>query len=209
MAAARHIPMTEAVWTINIDTTFTPTPKGVIVKPGDQVSFVNGSGVAISVQFAANPPGPAVSANLSIGVGATASFTAPNTNASANYNIYVGPTQKSGGPYAIQVGSGPLYVQVSYNVATGQAICTPDPVTIPYGNATVGRGTLEMMPVNAGDSFSVSWSNGDPFNPPLVSVDSLPHTEMVNVGSYPYAVAKTGIMAGGGSGGGTVKVKSS
>jgi hypothetical protein len=66
------------------------------------------------------------------------------------------------------------------------------------------------MPVNAGDSFSVSWSNGGPFNPLCGGKLSTEiRGEMVNVGSYPYAVAKTGIKAGGGSGGGTVKVKSS
>lgn len=203
--AARPIPMTETTWTVTIDNTFTPSRKAFIVALGDQVDFVNNSGASITIQFEPNPPGPVVSADLSAPNGATAGFVAPNTNASANYYIYSGGVQESG-PYAIQVGTGPLYVQVSYSTVHLAGQCTPDPIALPYG------GALEM--ISNDYNYTVTWPNGDPFQG-LNSIgvgapNNSPHTEKLSaLLDYRYRVTKTaqGIKEGTGNGGGTVKVR--
>jgi len=57
MTAARHIPIADTVHTITIDSTFTPTPGGLIVQQGDTVNFQNNSNSAITIQFVPNPRG--------------------------------------------------------------------------------------------------------------------------------------------------------
>ena len=49
MSAARAIPVTATEWPVNIDTTFTPTPKAFIIQPGDSVRFYDNSGVDINI----------------------------------------------------------------------------------------------------------------------------------------------------------------
>jgi hypothetical protein len=204
--AAHHLPVPETVWTITISSSYGASPQGLIVSQGDTVMFQNNSSSTITITWVTPVAGQPVSSNISVAPGTSGGFQAPNYNASGNYYVYANGVQQSG-PYGIQVGAGPMYVQVTYNNGLGTPVCTPDPVVIPWGNATVGRGKLQMI---AGDSntYSVGWTNGDPFTPPLTTVpDGVVHTDILGVGDYPYTLSKNGIAAGGGNGGGTVKVK--
>ncbi len=191
MCAARVIPMDKTERTITIDNTFKATPQGIIVQPGDQVNFLNNSEVAVNIQFQPNPPGEAVYPSMNVPVGPKSSngFTAPSYDASANYNIYVGATKQAGGPYAIQVGVGPLYVQVTYT--GGQGVCSPDPAAVPPG------GNLRIVETDH-HSYKVGWSGGhNPFNPPLTTVGS--HQSTASAGQYEYTVSEGGpVLAGGG-----------
>ena len=209
MAAARNLPIPEAVQTITIDATFTPTPKGIIVHKGDTVNFVNNSSSTVTIQFAPNPPGPAVSGNVSIPANSTGGFVAPNVDAAANYDIYVGSVKQNTDPYAIQVGVGPLYLQVTWSQALGAGQCTPDPLSLPFG------GSLEAFSTDS-TSYTLTWpATGDPFTPPLTSVvpgvgNNIPGAATSTTAIYKFKVVKSGFVTEStGSGGGTVKVRGS
>jgi hypothetical protein len=212
MATARVIPRQEIVQVINIDSTFTASPKAVIIAAGTEVNFTNNSGATINITFEPNPPGPALFVNTpNLAPGTIDGQTPQPANGSVNYYVNV-VGGASHGPYAIQVGNGPLYIQVTYNNATGQGICTPDQPVIPY------LGYLEM--ISNDYNYSVSWptSFGDPFTPLLTSIgigapNNTPHKETSNLADYKYTVTKLGatklgVAAAGGGGGGTIKVKS-
>ncbi len=205
MSAARHLPIPETVWSISVDSSFTPTPKGIVVQQGDTVNFTNNSGSPIVIQFASNAPGLAVSANLSVPAGSTVGFIAPNVDAAANYFIFVSTVQKSG-PWAIQVGNGRLYISVTYGTAQGKGQCTPSPVCIPPG------GNIEMYSTDY--AYTVSWLSvvSPPFTPPLTSIaagveNNAVHTQTGASIDYAYTVTKVGAALTSGNGGGTVKVK--
>jgi plastocyanin len=211
--AARHLPITAAVCTIAIDNTFTPTPQGVVVQPGDQVEFQNNSGVDIIIEFAANPPGQAVYSNMNLPVtnGTTAGFTAPNYSASANYSVYQGTTEESG-PWVVQVGTGPMFVQLSD--ASGVVNYAPPTVAIPHGNATTGKGQLVIMPsLNSGD-YTIKWGVTDPVTPPLGASGTSSHAVTSAPGEYDYSATAddpcaTVPKSDGSGGGGTIIVRSS
>jgi len=205
MSAARHLPTPETVWSISIDSNFTPTPKGLVVQQGDTVNFTNNSTSAITIQFASNAPGASVSPNLSIPAGSTVGFVAPSTDAAANYFITVSTVQKSG-PWAIQVGNGCLYISVTFGVPQGKGQCTPSPVCIPPG------GNVEMYSTDY--VYTVNWLNvvSPPFTPPLTTIavgvaNNTVHTQTGASIDYAYTVTKNGVTATSGNGGGTVKVK--
>jgi hypothetical protein len=168
-------------------------------------TFTNNSGSAVDIRFDPNPVYPSVIVFNDI-VGLSSNHTNTQTpqvaNGSVNYHVVVGATRY--GPYAIQVGSGPLYIQLSYDSATGKILSTPDSPVIPAG------GTVEM--VSADFTYNVSWSNGDPFTPAPTSVgvgvsNNIPHQENASQGDYTYQLTPSG--NGTGSGGGKVIVKGS
>jgi hypothetical protein len=214
--AARHLPISASICTIAIDNTFTPTPQGVIVQPGDQVEFQNNSGVDIIIEFAANPPGQAVysnggSMNLPVAKGTTAGFTAPSYNAGANYSVYQGTTLESG-PWVVQVGTGPMFVQLSG--VLGSVNYAPPSVAIPQGNATIGKGQLVIIPTLSSAKYTIYWDATDPVTPPLGATGTSPHTVNSGPGEYgytatpddPFATAPMSDVSGGG---GTIIVRSS
>ncbi|MGB9235013.1 MAG: hypothetical protein WCC04_11405 [Terriglobales bacterium] len=186
--AARHLPVQDVVQQFTIDSTFTPTPQGVIIPSGTQVEFVNNSGSPVNITFNPNPPAtPTLFTNITnLANGAPSTPQSPQlTNGSVNYTI--GPVGGlANGPFAIQVGlsnqnGGPIYVQVLYTAGEGDS--QPDPVAIPEG------GTLEMISLDP-HTYTVGWTK-DPFVTPLNQVaqtGNVPHTANGAVGSYPYTL---------------------
>jgi hypothetical protein len=209
MCAARVIPIEPEFLpsqTINIGTDFTPSPKGCTIAPPGvlSITFNNNSGATIDIEFVTNPvyPNQIVFNNIPNFLNGTSNYQTPQVaNATVNYNIIA--AGESHGPYAIQVGIGPMFIQVSY--ANGQGQCTPDPVAIPPG------GWLEM--VSTDYTYSIGWTNiGDPFTPALNYVyadvaNNVPHQATSVLQSYIYTVAKYPQVKQGGGGGGTIKVK--
>lgn len=170
------------------------------------ITFTNNSGSAVDIRFEPNPVYSNVIVFNDI-VGLSSNHTNTQTpqvaNGSVNYHVVVGATRY--GPYAIQVGSGPLYIQLSYDSAIGKIVSTPDSPAIPAG------GTVEM--VSADLTYNVSWSSGDPFTPALTSVgvgvsNNAPHQENASQGDYTYQLTPSGNMQYG-NGGGKVIVKGS
>jgi hypothetical protein len=184
--AARNIPMPETGATITIDSSFTPNHQGVIVQPNSTVTFTNNSGSDITIEFQANPPGAAVypSMNLPVANQNSNSFTAPNTNASANYYVYQGSTQESG-PWVIQVGSGPMFVALG--TSGNDVTYTPQTVAVPLGT-TASKATLNIGPGN----YTITWKTGDPCNPPLTSSGTGTINPGAGNGQFEYSAAPTG-----------------
>jgi hypothetical protein len=207
MATQRVIPIEVDSYpakVITINPGYVPTPQACKIAGSAQqeVTFTNNSGATIDIRFDGIPViGNVFSDITGLTDGNSSDPQLPQVaNGTANYRVYVGGVKQAGGPYAIQVGNGPMYIQVT-NVATGP-MTNPDPVAIPYG------GTLEMLPGDA-HTYGVSWKNNlDPFTPPITKVDSTPHTEQLSaIADYKYTVTKTEIKFGTGNGGGTVKIK--
>jgi hypothetical protein len=210
MCAARVIPIEPhfvSSQNIVIGTDFAPSVKGCTITPPGTLSitFTNNSGATISIQFVPNAvyPNQIVFNDILNFQNGTNNYQTPQiANATVNYNIVAGGTTH--GPYAIQVGIGPMYVSVSY--VNGASQCTPGTVVIP------AQGWLEM--VSTDYTYNIGWTNiGDPFTPPLNSVavgvaNNVPHQASSALLEYNYTVTKYPQLAQGGSGGGTVKVKS-
>jgi len=200
--AARVIPFEDnAALNISISAT-DASPEGCILAAGQGVTFTNNSGSPVTITF---NPTTVFGASISLTAqapGNTNTPPMPSGSVSVNYNVSVGGGTPMG-PFAIQVGIGPMFVVVSG--PAGSEVCTPDPVAIPAG------GTLEMRPALSTNKYNVAgWTNGDPFTVKITSVDSIPRTNSPTSGpgDYPYTVARVSIEGGGGNGGGTIKVKS-
>ena len=202
MAAARHIPRAQVTQNINIDSTFTPSPQAVKIAPGTEVNFNNNSGTTINITFAPNPPGPALFSNTpNLGPGTIDGQMPQAANGSVNYYVNV-VGGASYGPFAIQVGNGPLYIQATYTNNAGY--CTPDPAVIPVA------GALQMVNTD-NHSYNVGWGGvANPFSPALTTVGgqsgNIVHQSIAPAGTYTYSVTKVGPMLG--SGGGKIIIKS-
>lgn len=219
MAAARVLSFGSVpAQPITINSSFAPSPAGCFIQAGQNVTFTNSSGATIDIKFAVNPITPTVFSPDITGL----SPTAPNNTAtrtpsaqvpdgSVNYYVWSGGVQVSG-PYAIQVGSGPMFVQIS--TSSGNVVCNPPTVAIPH-NASTGGGTLEM--VSTDHTYNIgpaSFSNM--FNKPLTSAavsGNESHTNIGSLGSFDFTAAqqvspRLGSGSGSGGGGGTVKVQS-
>jgi len=170
MAAARHIPTPETagltvtfVWN---GSTLTNNCPSAIVAVGSEVTFANSStsSAAITITFAPNPPGVTnppgarlfsqttitIQPGLNSGV-----LTLPaNTNGAVNYTVSVNGNQV-GGPYAIQAGTGPLYVQITDFTPNPYEVAVPPTV----GNS---EGKLEMYSTDE-PSYTVQWPAVNPF----------------------------------------------
>ena len=205
MSAARNLPFV-AAQPINIDSTFTPTPQGVIVAVGQQVNFTVNAGVAVaSIQFAPNP------ANTSAPFTNITTFPnsqAPTVPGSVNYFIF----DQNGfqyGPYCIQVGTVvPLVVTITES--SGQVTYAPPVAAIPE------RGLLQMIGDN---NYNVQWgAKGDPVSPSLTQIfsggmkNNAIHTGVSSPNQYAYTVPPTGAKPReggfGGGGGGKVIIQS-
>ena len=120
--------------------TYTVSPKALIIEGSGQqsITFTNNSAAAIGIQFVPNPvyPSLVVFNNIaSLSPNGTNTQTPQVANGSVNYYVVAGANRY--GPYAIQVGSGPLYLSLSYDAGTGEILASSDSVVIPVG------GTLE------------------------------------------------------------------
>jgi hypothetical protein len=180
MAAAPNLPMSDAItWTLNIGANYTPSRQGIVVSQGDQVTFENNSGGDIVVTFQTNGNGQPVYApmNLTVLDDTSASFTAPNYNCAANYSIYGANQQPPlllSGPFAIQVGTGPMFVTIGGSPTN--PTYAPPTVAVPIGTSLPpGAGRLQMNATSA--SFGITWDgNNDPFTPAITTTDGQPHS---------------------------------
>ena len=179
MAAAPNLPLSESItWDITIDDTYTPSRQGIVVSQGDQINFENESGVDIIIAFQTNGNGQAVypAMNLSVPNNGSNGFAAPNANCAANYYIYnsdVTPPALLSGPFAIQVGTGPMFVTVGGSVTN--PTYNPETVAVPLGTSLPpGTGNLQMN--TATTTFGITWkNNNDPFTPPITQTDGSAH----------------------------------
>lgn len=222
MSAARNIPFENnvAAKNITIDSSFTPTPQGVILAVGQPVTFTNNSGALInSIQFPPNPLGPPLGDGptllteiTDLASGHTSPEQTPNAPnpapGSVNYFIF----DEDGiqyGPYSIQVGSSvPMVVQVAE--VNGKVTYTPQVAAIP------ARGGLQMTGDN---NYNVMWgAQGDPVSPSLLQIfrggmkANAIHTSAKPPNEYPYGATlipgrKVKGQSVGGGGGGKIIIR--
>jgi hypothetical protein len=184
MSAARNLPFV-APQPINIDSTFTPTPQGVMIAVGQQVNFTVSAGVQVSsIQFA---PNPANTTAPFVNITTFPNQQTPHAPASVNYFIYDSNGFQHG-PYSIQVGNGvPLVVSITDD---GVITYTPPVAAVPQ------RGSLLMM---GDDDYAVNWgTNGDPVTPALNIIysggmqNNAIHTGAKPPNTYSYTVPPNG-----------------
>jgi hypothetical protein len=215
MSAARVIrPEDVPALNITITSSGVASPnQAVIISSGQGVVFTNSSGSTVSIVFETDAEDPSVVLFSNVnGLSPTApnntNSQTPNSqypNRTVNYYITgIGPQPL--GPYAIQVGAGPMYVSVTYDTPLNEGDCTPGTVAIPL------RGTIEMISTDY--HYKINWnaSNGNPF-PGLADIYTLSnpltraYTNSLPIGPYGYTVQKVGMITDNtGHGGGTVRV---
>jgi len=199
MSAARANPIPVNEWKIVIEDGFAPSSQGIIISPGDTVLFVNNTRYPVNIVFdPTSQPEPMFSDTPVIPPGESyVATTSPDLDGSEMYRVYSGGVKQNGGPYVIQVGRGPLYIEVTHGITA------PDPAVIPAG------GTLRIID-SANHSYTViDWKKSgnscpNPFNPPLAAVGN--HEVTAGTGEYSYTLSSCNPIVG--DGGGTIKVSS-
>jgi hypothetical protein len=175
-----------------INNQLTVSSPGLIVNQGDTVNFSNSqsSTTSLVITFLAGPqppninPIPAPFQNVNVAPGASNPQQAPMSDVSVNYSVNAGG--QTFGPYAIQVGVGPVYVELT-NSAPNQTH-----VAIPEG------GWLEMFSTDV--TYYLKWTSvgGSPF-PGLTTVyqatpssnPNVPYQNTVNGALFAYQITTT------------------
>jgi hypothetical protein len=218
MATARNIYPEPQATTYTVTFTYingqlTVSNPAIIMTATDQIAFNNSedSTATISFVFSANPPvpspytppGPAIldypTALFAPGAG-TGNLAPIVPDGAVNYIVQVNGTQV-GGPYAIQVGVGPLFVAIN------GASYYPTTAVVPTG------GYIEFYTLD-GNTYQVGWGVGilNPF-PGLVKAYPLTNgaspyqnSPPNNPNTYTYNLSPNLVLGGGG---GTVKTTQS
>lgn len=190
---------------VNINSQFNANPAGVQIStsPSQDVQFNNNSGSTISITFANTAiTNQRVFNDIpSLANGQSASVSPLVTGFTVNYQVWNG--LQNHGPFAIEVGAGPLQISVTNGLPT------------PNHGAIPPNGEIQF---NATDTqCSIQWqNNNDPFTPQLSTVyvgqsNNPVASEQGNSGkNFPYtlntqsAAHKAHKVQGGG--GGTIKV---
>lgn len=201
MSAARNIPFEEALkaQNIDIDSTFTPSPEGVIIGVGQPVTFTNNSGAEIaSIQFQPNPPkapsgpGPTLFTEITnLANGATSAEQTPNPTVGAVNYLITDENGKEYGPFCIQAGTAiPLKIQII------DAEIFPSTAAIPAG----GNGAIysDDTPCN---QYPITWGS-NPFTTATPTAacgfsNSAMRTAVNTTGTYRYTVPSDAASGGG------------
>ena len=138
---------------VNVNPQGEANPAGCQIQDGQNVTFTNSSNSPISILFAQT----AISKqtvfddinNLAPGANYTEAPRA--SDITVNYKVSMGAQIK--GPFAIEVGAGPLEISVTgTNPTPGDGVIPPN-------------GEIQFTATDY--KCSVSWPDGDPFRPPL------------------------------------------
>src|SRR6266404_3534550 len=178
-------------------------PAGVQIDNGQPVKFNNNSSSPISITFAPTAiTGQQVFANISsIPAGQSSTGLPLMSGITVNYTVTIGTS--STGPFAIEVGTGPLQISVTNEVPS------PSFAVIPPNGQIIFAATDQNCPIN--------WDqNNDPFTPALNEVyvgiaNNQPGTENgSSAKNFPYTLGTSApppkSQRLGTGGGGTIKV---
>lgn len=203
MAAAPNLPIADdppEPQQITISNTGALSPATCIIANGQGVEFINNTGNQITVYFEADPQGVSVYGSQTTvpGNGGTTTLSTDVTNRTVNYNI----DGSQNYPYAIQLGSGPLYILVETS-NTGVVLVTPSPAIIPSG------GTWQLYKASGdANTYNVTWPNvsAPPF--PNFAVNNTTQSASGNTSGYVAYKVERGPSPNAltGQGGGTIKV---
>lgn len=155
MATARVIP--EQGQQITINNQGDAHPSAVRIDNGQNVTFNNTSGSTISIQFADT----AITHqrvfddidNLPNGESYTEAPLVPDITV----NYWIVKAGNRTGPFAIEVGAGPLQISVSGSNPTPEVGAMPPNGEVLFQSAD-------------GATYDVTWKNADPFKPPIDTV---------------------------------------
>ncbi len=186
-----------ALWTVHIATGGVVSSNGYIkIASLDTVSFYNGAAFPVNIVFTSN-----FSQISSLAPGQTSpAIGGSPLNVTVDYTIYNANTgQPTGGPYAVEFGTGPLVVHIS-NLNT-----TPGSIAVPAG------GEIQF---NSDAVYNITWkySNGSPANvwspQPTQVAAGLNAVQVALAGANGQSLAYTIAASALTQGGGTVKVGS-
>ena len=154
MATQRVI--TPAAQPVNINPQGQANPAGCQIEDGQNVTFNNNSGSSISIAFArtAIRDQKVFDDIVNLVNNASDSQTPQAASITVNYNVSMGG--RSYGPFAIEVGTGPLEISVTGTNPT------PDIGAIPP------NGEIQFTATDY--QCDIQWQDGDPFTPPLNNV---------------------------------------
>ena len=182
---------------ITVGSSLIPSPQGCVIPAGGSVNFTNNSGGTITVTVIPSSVFGIGSFTLQNGGSQLLSAAPPQApNGSVSYYIN-GNSQQ---PYAIQVGTGPMLVQITGGI---------NPTYTPQVTAMAAGGTLQM---NGDQAYNIVWTSGQPVTPPTLTrvaagMGGNPvHTGIPTAGSFPYNCApgsrdaKLGEVGNGGGG---------
>jgi hypothetical protein len=192
--AARKID--DALWDLTINATgqmpTSPSPD-VQIGNNDTIEFTNNAGFPVMIHFTTSS-GVVFNNVPNLGVGATSTAQSPQqSNVTVNYTITNLNNQQVSSPYGIEVGVGPLRI----NITGAQPM--PKVISIPAGG---------QIQFNSDAKYDIAWTPPNVFNPnpnQVAAGMNPPQTEIgssINSASY---TLKTPTLI---QGGGTVKIGS-
>jgi len=141
---------------VNINSNFDAHPNGVQIDNSQPVKFNNNSGSTISITFANTAiSNRQVFTNIdNLGPGQSVTVSPLVTGVTVNYQVW--NNLENFGPFAIEVGTGPLEISVT------NGIPTPNRAAVPV------NGDIQFAATD--QQCSLSWSPSNPTNPALTTV---------------------------------------
>src|SRR5215470_15924387 len=141
---------------VNINSTYDANPAGVQITDSQPVKFNNNSGSTISITFAPTAiTGRKVFNDINnLASGQSATESPLVTGVTVNYEVWY--QLQNYGPFAIEVGTGPLEISVT------NGIPTPNRAAVPV------NGEIQFAATD--QQCSLSWSPSNPTNPALTTV---------------------------------------
>jgi hypothetical protein len=187
---------------VNVNSNFDAHPAGVQITDSQPVKFNNNSGSTISITFA-----PTAITNrrvfndiTSLVSGQSVSESPLVTGVTVNYEVWYG--LQNYGPFAIEVGTGPLEISVTNGLPT------------PNRSAVPPNGEIQFSATDK--ACTVNWSPNNPTNPAITTVqvgpaNNPPSTVRGSLGqAFSYSLntdaAAHKVHKVQGGGGGTIKV---
>jgi len=164
-----------ATQNININSNAKAAPPNQAIGNADSVTFNNNDqNDSATIQFLGNGAneftyqGSPVSSFAIAPANSFGPLVPTTSNVTVDYNVTVG--QNSGGPFSIQVGSGPLQIDI-VNVAGNTDLPTaaiPNNGTVTFSNLTTGTAYVTFLPTDA-----LYDQNGSPVSEQVVSASTL------------------------------------
>lgn len=186
----------EALWDLIISATGQlPTSESPDVQIGnnDTIEFTNNAGFPVSIHFTTSS-GAVFNSIQGLANGATSQAQSPQqTNVTVNYTITNLNTQQVSAPYGIEVGVGPLRI----NISAAQPM--PKVISIPAG------GQIQFQ---SDAKYSITWNPPNVFNPNPNQVIKGLNPAQTEVGSSINSATYTLVSVSLTQGGGTVKIGS-
>jgi hypothetical protein len=151
MATARVY--TAADQPVNINPQGQANPAGCLIENGQNVTFTNNSGSTISILFDQTAISKQTVFNDINNLAPGSNYTEAPLVSDKTVNYNVSMNGQTRGPFAIEVGAGPLEISVT------RTNPTPEHGIIPP------NGEIQFTATD--DKCNIAWPDGDPFNPPL------------------------------------------